>query len=730
MESITEKEAEIHSIEKSTDKAVEIHSPSSSSSPMVSPTHTEEQLASGTSTPASVAEIEAKAEKKAAMQMITEEEQMVSSVSWRIYVDYLGKLGSPVAVGCYLVLLVVCEGVNTLNTYWMNVVSTPELLAGLGFDWKLGMMGVVAGVFLGLVVVRAWVFTLFTRRANGKIHDELAAHVAGCPPVFFDTTPVGRILNRFSSDITKTDTDLPTTFTYLLQTWLQVVGTCVVGAIDWPYFLLFVVGVLGLLHVIVVVYPRTSRNLTRLEGITRSPVIAQFTETVTGAGLSTIRLGRREGVWERQFAQKVDEWGSAFVLVREGLQWANLMIQGICCVFTVGVTVLGWHFMRASSVGLAVSASNNLGWQGTMLVTMGVLVESTMTNLERIRFYSTRLPQETKRVEVEPVPSWPSEGEVSFEDVSFRYRPGLPLVLKNVSFRIKGGEKIGVCGRTGAGKTSLVQALFRLVELDPELMPQLIDVETGLPVEKQSQSSSAPHSSCSSCYGSSLELMEEGGYVGEEEKEEQNSGRIVIDGVDISKVELGRLRRSIAIIPQDPTLFEGTVRMNLDLGGKRSDERLWAVLDQVEMGDMVRGMEGGLEGHVAEGGANLSCGQRQLLCLVRAIVNECKIVVMDEATANVDAETDSKIQQTIRTSFAGQTAIIIAHRLNTIVGCDRILVMDKGEAKELDTPQALIKDPKSLFSQLLAHSGLGSKGTSCAIECEAGNLEEKKEHED
>ncbi|KAH7825716.1 putative Multidrug Resistance Associated Protein (MRP) [Monocercomonoides exilis] len=721
MNPITRKEKEIQTttatmvVETFTENCFSSHF----SSPSPSQTPGDELLALGINSPTAISEGEGEREgkteadaefaKKVAKKIMTEEEQMLSGVPWRIYFDYLGKLGTPLAVFGYLVLLVVCEGVNTLNTYWMNVVSTPELLAGLGFDWKLGMMGVLAVVFLGLVVVRAAVFSALTMRANRLIHNELATHVAGCPPVFFDTTPAGRILNRFSSDITKTDTDLHATFTYLLQTWLGVVGTCVVGAIDWPYFLVFVVGVLGLLHVIVLVFPRTSSNLTRLEDIMRSPVMAQFTETVTGAGLSTIRQTRREGVWEGRFAEKVNMWSSAFVLVREGMQWANVMIQVICCLFMAGVTVLGWYYMRASSLGLAVSASLNLGWQGTLLVTMGVLVESMMTNLERIRFYSTKLPQESKRVEVEPAPSWPSEGEVSFEDVSFRYRPGLPLVLKNVSFRIKGGEKIGVCGRTGAGKTSLVQALFRLVELDPELMPQLIDVETGLPVEKQSQSSSAPHSSCSSCNGSSLELMEEGGYVGEEE-EEQNSGRIVIDGVDISKVELGRLRRSIAIIPQDPTLFEGTVRMNLDLAGKQSDKRLWEVLEQAEMGDVVRGMEGGLEGIVAEGGANLSCGQRQLLCLARAIVDECKIVVLDEATANVDAETDSKIQHTIRTSFADQTEIIIAHRLNTIVGCDRILVMDKGEVKEMDTPQALMKDPASLFSQLLAHSGLGEKG--------------------
>ncbi|KAH7832364.1 putative Multidrug Resistance Associated Protein (MRP) [Monocercomonoides exilis] len=761
MKPITRKEEEIHATTATmasmkSESAIEIHSssslssslspfPSPSPSPTFSLTPSEEHLTSDANTPSvpegegereGKTEAEAEAEKKAAMQMMTEEEHILSNVSWRVYVDYLKKMGNPFVVVCYLLLLVACEVVDTLNTYWIDVVSTPELFKWMGFDWKLGMMGVLAVVYLVLVVVQAAVFSLITRQANKKIHDELAAHIVRCPPVFFDTTPAGRILNRFSTDITRTDTDLPTSFTNMLQVWLSVIGTCVVGAIDWPYFLLFVVLVLGLLHVIVLLYPRTSSNLMRLEDIVRSPVMAQFTETVTGAGLSTIRQTKQEGAWMGRFAEKVDMWTSTFILIREGMLWTNVMIQLICCVFTIGVTVLGWYFMRASSVGLAVLASMNLGWQGSELVTTSVFVESMMTSLERVQFYSTKLPQETKRVEVEPEASWPSEGAVSFENVSFRYRPGLPLVLKNVSFKIRGGEKVGVCGRTGAGKTSLVQALFRLVELDPELMPKLIDVDTGLPVEQeQDQEQHHKQTSTSSSSSSSLAQMEEGGCVGKEVEKEQNSGRIVIDGVDISKVNLGRLRRSIAIIPQDPTLFEGTVRMNLDLGGKQSDERLWAVLEQAEMGEVVRSMEGGLEGHVAEGGANLSCGQRQLLCLARAIVDECKIVVLDEATANVDAETDSKIQHTIRTSFAGQTAIIIAHRLHTIVGCDRILVMDKGEAKELGTPQALMKDPTSLFSQLLAHSGLGrkaeegNKGMRCANEREAINGEEKNHGE-
>ncbi|KAH7827869.1 putative Multidrug Resistance Associated Protein (MRP) [Monocercomonoides exilis] len=668
----------------------------------------------------------------AASQMMTEEEQMLTSVPFRIYLDYLLNMAPVPLIICYLLLLVVCEAVNTLNYYWMNVISSTYIYPSLGLDWKLGIMAFIATAFVLFAVLRAWTFTRFVKRANNKIHDELATHVAGCPPVFFDTTPIGRILNRFSTDITKTDSDLPSTFTYLLQMWLGVVGTAIVGGIDWPYFLAFVAVILVLLHVILLTYPRTSRNLTRLEGITRSPVIARFTETATGSGLSTIRIGKKEDVWMKRFQEDVNLWASVFILVREGLQWVNLLLSGITSLFTVGVTLFGWYFMKASSVGLAVYASNQLTWQSSMLITMGVQVESNMTNLERVKFYSKKLPQETKKVEVEPDANWPSEGQIEYENVSFRYRKGLPLVLKDVSFKIKGGEKIGVCGRTGAGKTSIIQALFRLVELDQRLSPQSIDINTGLPVEgangspkDNGKSKKKKHSASSS------NSLEEGAAVSPDE-EEHNSGRIMIDGVDISKVALRRLRRSMAIIPQDPTLFEGTVRSNLDIEEKHDDEELWKVLDLVEMGNVARQMESGLNAHVAEGGANLSCGQRQLLCLARAILDECKIVVLDEATANVDAETDSKIQHTIRTSFAGQTAIIIAHRLNTIVECDRILVMDNGKVKEMDTPQALMKDQNSLFSQLLSHSGVIEKGKTKNSEAQSseGAIGKLKEHED
>jgi ABC-type multidrug transport system fused ATPase/permease subunit len=235
---------------------------------------------------------------------------------------------------------------------------------------------------------------------------------------------------------------------------------------------------------------------------------------------------------------------------------------------------------------------------------------------------------------------------------------------------LRKGEKIDVCGWMGAGKRYLLFTLFRLIEHDPKLQPKLIDINTGFLVE------------------SNL-------------KEPPNKGRVLIDGVDISKVKLNRLRKSIAIIPQDPTLFTGTVRYNLDLAGRCTDDHIWEVIDMIEMRQAIMDQPHGLDTQVAEGGSNFSCGQRQLLCFARAILNDCRIVIMDEATASVDVETDAKIQNTIRNQFKKQTVIVIAHRLNTIMGSDRILVMEDGRVAELDTPDNLQNNPESAFNALL-----------------------------
>ncbi|KAA6397487.1 MAG: putative Multidrug resistance-associated protein [Streblomastix strix] len=435
------------------------------------------------------------------------------------------------------------------------------------------------------------------KRSNGLIHHNLLQHVMNAPNSFYDTTPMGRIHNRFTGDITIIDQKLYMVFLIVASIWIMLVGQIVVIAVDTLWFLAIGLPVLVFFFLLMMLSGRATRNLQRLEAISKSPVLSLFSETINGAGM--------------------------------------------------------------------------------MIVDNQIELQSRMTSLDRIRFYSSNLPQEVKRSNIDPIypdNSWPDKGGIEFDNVTFRYRSGLPYVLKGVSFDLKGGEKIGVCGRTGAGKSSLLFALFRLIELDPKLQPTMIDVTTGFKIES-------------------------------DPNEEPNKGIVSIDGIDISKVDLSLLRRSIAIIPQDPTLFTGTLRYNLDIGDKCNDDRIWEVLGMVELKDAISQLPLGLDTQVAEGGSNFSAGQRQLICFGRAILNNCRIVVMDEATASVDVETDAKIQKTIREQFVDKTVIVIAHRLNTIMNNDRIMVMSDGRVVEIDTPLNLKQNQDSSFNGLIRSLG-------------------------
>ncbi|KAA6372585.1 MAG: putative ABC transporter C family member 11 [Streblomastix strix] len=341
----------------------------------------------------------------------------------------------------------------------------------------------------------------------------------------------------------------------------------------------------------------------------------------------------------------------------------------------IGVILIGWKQMEASKLTVAIIASTGFGFLGVMIVQLFVELESKMTSFDRIHFYSSKLPQEKSyfrkkvkygqgkwaseedateeakfdsngQLEITPDNQWPEYGMVQFDNISFRYRSGQPYVLN---------EKIGVCGRTGAGKTSLLFALFRLVELDHILQPSIIDVNTGFPIEV-------------------------------DKTDELNKGRVLIDGIDISKVDISRVRRSIAIIPQDPTLFTRTLSYNLDIGKKCNDDQIWEVLDMIGMNEVIASLPLGLDTQVAEGGSNFSAGQHQLIY---------------EATASADAETDAKIQKTIREQIFEQTIFVIAHRLNTIMNSDRIMVIQQGRIAELDVPTTILISENSTFNKLV-----------------------------
>ncbi|KAK2944354.1 Multidrug resistance-associated protein [Blattamonas nauphoetae] len=605
-----------------------------------------------------------------AKQILTEEEQATGGIKFSSYVKYMRTLMPLGVVILFLLFVVGVEAINPVSSWWMGKIGSMTAFTNISFWWKIGIYGFMTIASFVLLIIRGFFSAAGVGRSARINHDKLLDNVMDCPSSFFDTTPLGRILNRFTGDIPQVDQFLLTRVLQVVALWVVMIGQIVIIAVDTPWFLAIGIPVLLLYWLLLQFYARVSRNLQRLESIARSPVLSHFSETITGAGLTTIRSYGREAEWKQKFEKVNDEMTVPFMLFREGQKWATLYAAIISTVLYAGVILIGWFFMDTSMLSVALMSSMSFSNMGQQLITMTVDLESKMTSFERVDFYSSHLPQEAKGHELEVPEHWPERGDVTFDKVRFKYRPGLPFVLKGVDFDIRGGEKIGVCGRTGAGKSSLLFALFRLVELDPKHAPKMIDMKTGFMVDA-------------------------------DPNEEPNSGRILIDGVDISKLDIHRVRRSVGIIPQDPTLFTGTIRYNMDIAGKVSDDRIWEVLEMIEMRDIVAGLPLGLDSQVAEGGSNFSAGQRQLLCFGRAILNNCRVVVMDEATANVDVETDAKIQRTIREQFREQTVIVIAHRLNTIMDSTRIMVMDQGYLSEFDTPENLKANPDSAFNSLI-----------------------------
>ncbi|KAK2171191.1 hypothetical protein NP493_1094g02038 [Ridgeia piscesae] len=472
------------------------------------------------------------------------------------------------------------------------------------------------------------------------------------PMSFFDTTPVGRIMNRFSKDIDTIDVNIPITIRVLVSSLAVVIGTIVVISYTTPVFLCVLLP-LGLLYYFIQrFYISSSRQLRRIDSILRSPIYTHFGETVTGC--SSIRAFGQQERFINRSDFLMDENQKSYFLSCLCNRWLAVSLDFIatCIVLFAGLfAVLARDTTSGGLAGLSVSSALQITLALNMVVMMTSEMETFTVAVERVVEY-TELDKEAPTIinGARPPLDWPQHGRVKFCDYATRYRPGLPLVLRGLNFQINAKEKLGIVGRTGAGKSSMTLALFRIIEAA--------------------------------------------------------TGCIVIDDQVIGKMGLHDLRSKLTIIPQDPVLFTGPLRVNLDPFEQYTDEEVWRSLEHAHLKDFVTSLPSGLQHDCAEGGENLSVGQRQLICLARALLRKSKILVLDEATAAVDLETDDFIQETIRTEFADSTVITIAHRLNTIMDYDRVLVLDEGTIKELDSPEALLRDRESIFYGLAKQTGL------------------------
>ncbi|KAG0270358.1 hypothetical protein DFQ27_008373 [Actinomortierella ambigua] len=578
-------------------------------------------------------------------KQIVDEERAKGAIDSSVYIAYFKTAGWRLwGIAAFFYVIQQVQSVVYVTVHWpirqFNGQETIIIYVVFAFD-QLGM-GLTATALLSKIII------VTTR----TIHDRAMENVLRAPLSFFDTTPAGRILNRFSKDVSDLDNIFWETINDIFVTALNALGTVVLTIIFFPWLTVAILPIGATYYLISVYYLTTSREVKRLDSTCRSYLFTHFAECLHG--MTLLRAFKVTETAIKDQRAVLDRSNRPYYIFITAARWLSLRVNllGTLIQFGTAMMIIGTRFtIDAATAGLVMSYLSRLSGDMNWVLQKITMLENNMNSAERLNYYIENLPSEPPAVrpDTEPAASWPSQGTIEFSNVSMCYRAGLPRVLRNVSFVVQGGQKIGVVGRTGAGKSSLIQAFFRLVELD--------------------------------------------------------EGQIFIDGIETGALGTADLRSRIAIIPQDPVLFQGTFRYNLDPLGRYTDDELWRALETSDLKNYVAEQDGGLDAVVAAHGENLSVGQRQLVCLSRALLAKSKVVVLDEATASVDLATDALIQKAIREDFATSTVVTIAHRLNTIIDYNVILVMEHGEVAEFDTPRQLLERPNSLFGALVDETG-------------------------
>ncbi|GJJ74847.1 ATP-binding cassette, subfamily C (CFTR/MRP), member 1 [Entomortierella parvispora] len=634
-------------------------------------------------------ETKAEIKKDDKAELIAEEKMVMGSVSWGVYNIY-AKAASykySMVVVTMFVLGQACQiGTNVWLKYWVQAASDPVTGNKHSIGEFLGVYAALIVSYMIMNVVSSYMAMVMAAiRASTRLHERLLTKMLRLPMSFFDTTPLGRIVNRFSSDIFSIDELTPWNFINVFICGTSVLGTIVVIATTTPVFLAVVPPLVVIYVIVQAYYIRSSRALKRIDSVSKSPIYQHFSETL--AGVTTIRALDANDRFIADNAAKADVAANAYFSWVVSNRWLQIRLESLGAIVVLAAAlfaVFSRNSLNGGQVGLALSYALSVTQDITWLVRSYCDLQNQLVAVERVDEYANKNPEAPTETDAKLPENWPQEGRVEFRNYSTRYREGLDLVIKNISFEVQPAEKVGIVGRTGAGKSSLTLALFRIVEaanshwakashngVDQDADPSKEDVTKDL--EK-------------------VEIEEDG-------------GSIWIDGIDISTVGLRYLRQHLAIIPQDPTLFVGTVRENLDPFNELQDADLWEALERAHLKEHISSLAGGLSFKVSQNGDNFSVGQRSLICLARALLRKTKILILDEATAAVDVETDELIQKTIRKEFKDRTILTIAHRIKTVMDSDKILVLEKGRVEEFEAPQVLLQRPGSLFHSLAQQAG-------------------------
>ncbi|XP_034668148.1 probable multidrug resistance-associated protein lethal(2)03659 [Drosophila subobscura] len=506
-------------------------------------------------------------------------------------------------------------------------------------------------------LLRTLLFFSMAMHSSTELHNSMFRGVSRTALHFFHSNPSGRILNRFAMDLGQVDEVLPAVMLDCIQIFLTIAGIICVLCITNPWYLVNTFLMFLASHFLRRFYLSTSRDVKRLEAVARSPMYSHFSATLNG--LPTIRALGAQRLLTGEYDNYQDLHSSGYYTFLSTSRAFGYYLDLFCVAYVISVTLTSYFDPPLGSpgqIGLAITQAMSMTGTVQWGMRQSAELENSMTSVERVVEYRNLQPegQFESPADQKPANSWPKDGQIVAADLSLRYNPdpSTDRVLNALSFTILPREKIGIVGRTGAGKSTLINAIFRL---------------------------------------------------------SYNDGTLLIDGQDTAAIGLHDLRSKISIIPQEPVLFSGTLRYNLDPFEQYTDEKLWQVLQEVHLKEEISEMSTGLQSLIAEGGTNYSVGQRQLVCLARAILRENRILVMDEATANVDPQTDALIQSTIRRKFRDCTVLTIAHRLNTIIDSDRVMVLDAGHLMEFGTPHELLTQSQSkIFYGMVLETGRAS----------------------